>query len=513
MSESTNFYKQIRKEYQGYYIHHKSAHIGRLVRKENSGPIDAFLEQRGLKEFQVKRDYKKFFINSLDAKTQELMKDLSYLEEEQVIAAINTAMLESLNKNLDVSKLEKLHALSTSIPSMKEMTRGGENGIKSRDLFINNVQQAIELIEENSGAAILGTLIEDSLKGTSSVKDLGNKLMQVVQRYESTNLVYIDATAEAAMKEAIRALKNLAHNFQTGKRKDDKELDKPKSWTTIFSNLFSLSFAEGLGARILTSAEMAAEDAVVSMVGSQSGQGMTYVSDSKNSIKTQQKNITQKTDIQGKNFSIKLTENTKLGDHGNINIDVGFSMKFYKNIDFYKPKTTMKGSFASGSGGSLGSALVDVYGNSFHKIYYARNVLAQKVGVSKAQGALHNALLTREILRLFATMGDSKDFAHFIWVNGHFISTLDLLNFAIKQELKYSRSQADKNPNQGIYLSIDGRKEIIKANTKKRTNKTYDTAVAAAIERSRNVNNKIDSARIYAVIHIDKITKAYANKI
>ena len=107
-------------------------------------------------------------------------------------------------------------------------------------------------------------------------------------------------------------------------------------------------------------------------------------------------------------------------------------------------------------------------------------------------------------------MGDSKDFAHFIWVNGRLISTLDLLNFAINQELKYSRSQSDRNSNQGIYLSIEGRKEIIKANTKKRTNKQYGTAVAAAIERSRNVNSKIDSARISAVIHMDKIVKAYA---
>ena len=511
---TSEFYETIKKDLHRQYIHLQREHVGRMYGGKSYSKDAAIVlkKNRNVKNI-VLNDYKKLFASTLDDKTRNIFNQLTELEQQQFIEAANEALKDSLEK-VSMDKLATLYDLKKNFISPGEMLKMSQQDFYHWDKILDPIVEAIKLIETEAGGEIcLASLLQPGYKHiTSGKRHFSRHIQQALDQYlRSNNYGILSDERKAEMLNIVRVLQNLVQNITTaGKNKNMKTMTED-GWREVFNNLFSADFAETLEARALQHAFAASGDVVFEAVGRQQAQGQGQTVFIEGEYQTKNRNITQKTDIRGRNIQLDFKENTTIGTASDFTINLGISMKFYESMAFKPLGKTGSKTFSSGSGGSLATALVDTYGTGAKKIYFARNVLAHGNTPENeaALGSLHDALLTREILRLFASAG-SGDFSHFILVNGEFISMWDLLKYVIDKHTDFKLSSSGKGiSKQGVSISIDGRKEIIAANTKEQETGN-DTVVELAKQRSALVNQKIDKAKIMANIHIEKLARAFA---
>lgn len=511
---TSEFYEAIKKDLHRQYIHLQREHVGRMYGGKSYSKDAAIVlkKNRNVKNI-VLNDYKKLFASTLNDETRNIFNQLTELEQQQFIEGANEALKDSLEK-VSMDKLATLYDLKKNFISPGEMLQMSQQDFYHWDKILDPIVEAIKLIETEAGGEIcLASLLQPGYKHiTSTKRHFSRHIQQALDKYlSSNNFEILSDERQAEMRNICRVLQNLVQNIATaGKNKNMKTMTKD-GWQEVFNNLFSADFAETLAARAFQHAFAASEDMVFEAVGRQQAQGQGKTTFIKGEYQTQNRSITQKTDIKGHNIQLSFKEKTSIGNISDFTIDLGISMKFYESMAFKPLGKTGSKTFSSGSGGSLATALVDTYGTGAKKIYFARNVLAHGNTLENeaALGSLHDALLTREILRLFASAG-SGDFSHFILVNGEFISMWDLLKYVIDKHTDFKLSSSSQGTSkQGVSISIDGRKEIIAANTKEQETGS-DTVVALAKQRSNLVNQRIDKAKIMANIHIEKLARAFA---
>lgn len=510
---TSEFYEAIKKDLHRQYIHLQREHVGRMYGGKSYSKDAAIVlkKNRNVKNI-VLNDYKKLFASTLDDKTRNIFNQLTELEQQQFIEAANEALKDSLEK-VSMDGLAALYDLKKNFISPGEMLQMSQQDFYHWDKILDPIVEAIKLIETEAGGEIcLASLLQPGYKHiTSTKRHFSRHIQQALDKYlSSNNYNTLSPARMAEMDNLVRVLQNLVQNIATaGKNKNMKTMTAD-GWQEVFNNLFSADFAETLEARAFQHAFAASENVVFEAVGRQQAQGQGQTVFIEGEYQTKNRSITQKTDIKGRNVQLSFKEDTKIGTASDFTINLGISMKFYESMAFKPLGKTGSKTFSSGSGGSLATALVDTYGTGAKKIYFARNVLAHGNTAENeaALGSLHDALLTREILRLFASAG-SGDFSHFILVNGEFISMWDLLKYVIDKHTDFKLSSSGRGTSkQGVSISIDGRKEIIAANTKEQETGN-DTIVALAKQRSTLVNQKIDKAKIMANIHIEKLARAF----
>ena len=516
----SNFYERLKNDAHRQYIHLKKEHIGALYGYGSWGNLSSILSEsrnRG----RVLNDYRNFFASSLSKDSKDMFRNLSNMDKDKFIADANAAMKEVLEERIHINMYEELYNIKknmVSATSIAQKLQNGKDALLECDSLLIPISEAIRLIEspEIGGNALLADLLAKNTEGKKiKASNMGIKIEKALDAYlKSNNYKGLSGAKLQAMNESVRALNNLAQNLKTKQKKGAKEgeyLNK-NGWTTIFSNLFSLTFAEALGAVLFEHAFAAAEGTIIDMVGAKGAKTTTMTYNETGVIK-QNQTKTKKTDIKGKHIQFSFQENTSLGNKSIFNINLGISMKFYESLGLPSLESKgLTGTFSSGSGGTLGAALVDVYGTNPKKLYFAKNLLAHDAkgtNLEESLMAIQNSILHREILRLFSTMGNKKDFSHFILVNGTFISTWDLLNYVLNNFVGKSSSQGAfaKKSQQGIALSIPGRAKIYEANNVDVKEANYEEA----LQRSHTVNEVINNTTIEARIHIKKLVDALKN--
>ena len=126
----------------------------------------------------------------------------------------------------------------------------------------------------------------------------------------------------------------------------------------------------------------------------------------------------------------------------------------------------------------------------------------------KYVGQMNDLIAVRQLLRLFSTTGTSKDFAQYMLINGRIISIWQLIQYAITSDLSLSNSLIkNTNSSQGIVLSIPDRPKF-KASFE--TVEKGESILEEAWKRSREQNSAINSARIVAKLHFDKLAQAFS---
>jgi len=113
-------------------------------------------------------------------------------------------------------------------------------------------------------------------------------------------------------------------------------------------------------------------------------------------------------------------------------------------------------------------------------------------------------IATRQIIRLFASAGSESDFANFMLINGKIISIWKIVNYVISSDLK--------SKPQGITLTIPKFTSIKEANKLIPEDKN-ETSTNAAWRRSKRVNSAINSARIYAELHLKNLIAAIPSSV
>lgn len=477
-----------------YYIHYNAVNIG--SRRYISIPFDVMKQQI---IGQTKAQYKNKMLNSIQEMNPEALRVLSIamqVDEDKFFAALNNEIRKKLELAIDNKALFQLYEnvnIGLMQQKLQKVVQKPQETAKELSQVLIEITKALALIE--SGDGTLGAiLLKVANGGLTTRSGIGGRLATELKKY-SINNNYKGIQKESILS-AHRQLLNFANALKSGKFKSGKKITADGLTKILTNNLISTSIAQALG--VMNSA------AVQGVLGKTfQSVGTKYVRpDSGNGPR-----ITNKTDIKAEGVQISLSADGS-ENGGSFIIDIGISSKFYTGQGFRNPKDENNIipaiSIGSGSGGSLKWALDELF-----KAPVERYLVYNYITHNTYQASQINDLLAKKyILRLFATAGQG-DFAQFMLINGELVSTWDIMNYALNEELKGSASQIQNDgttTGKAVGISIQGRTSIYSANKRQ---KKEDNINAAWI-RSHRVNSAISKAKIKAQLHVDKLLTVYA---
>ena len=476
-----------------FYIHYNKMNIGSKANKTSLS--QSFAQQKQIIAAQVKNQYIKLFdANINNKKSIHTLAAAMDLTQQDFLTTLNNQLVNKLQKQISIDKLQTLYTTvkSGNINKYLKSAVQHQSVTDLREAF-KVLSQALLLLDNKSNG--LGALLLDSTDNALSFSDVGTNLSKKLKEYEINNNYRL--IRRQSLQAAKKQLQNLANVLQTGTFKSGGNLTARGLSTLLLNGLISTQIAEGLAFCASGKAGSLLYKSILEAVGTQN---VEVESDSSQSIK-----ITGKTDVKAKGVQISLQGIDQGDSSGSINLNIGISSKFYTGQGFNEKLEKPKGVYSSGSGGTLGQAIRTIWGDPIDR-YLVYNYFPHEM----YQIQLNDLIATRQIIRLFASAGSELDFADFMLVNGRVVSIWEIVKYAISSNLGLSKSLKG-HQNQGIVLTIPGRVDIKEANTFDPKDKN-ETSIGQAWKRSRKVNSAINSARIYAELHLKNLMAAMPTK-
>lgn len=485
-----------------YYIHFNKMNVG----SRTNGTLN-FQHLRENVRSQLQGQYKEYFRANVDKKSLEVFDKAIGLNENEFLSQLNNALVKNLQQNLAVSKLQRLHNIvnggNIDITGNLQAAidnRNSTEGVQALNSVLEIISKALNLLQSGNdslGAILLiavngGTFNGIELPAANSLSTVGINLGTLLEEYSINNNFRL--VRRQALQGAKNQLLNLASALTTGAFKSGSQLTPKGLSTLLFNGIVSTQIAEGLAFIMGGKAGSVLHNAVIQAVGTQN---VSVIDEFEDECK-----ITGKTDIQANHVKFSI-DTLDTGDGGILDFKLGISSKFYKGQKFNDlQKTSFSGTYGSGSGGTLKEALSNIFNGSSQR-YLAYNYITHDMYVEQ----MNDLIATRQLIRLFASAGSASDFAQFMIVNGQVVSIWSLIEYALSNNLGLSRSM-DGAKSQAIVLSIPDRPKIAAANKYDILDKPGETPIIASWNRSRKVNAAIDSARIKAELHLNKLFNA-----
>lgn len=474
-----------------FYIHYNKINIG--SRSNRSNLTQTFAQQKKLVVAQVKSDYMKYFNANLSNSSIQIMAAAMDLSQEEFLTVLNNDLTNKLQHELSIDKLEKLHTIVKNGDINKFLQDAVKNeNVQALSEALKVIAQALNLLDKDKGG--LGAILLQATNSAKSFPQVGINLSKLLESYKISNNYRL--IRRQSLEAAVRQLQNLATVLREGSFKTSKSKLSAKGLSTLLLNgIISTQIAQGLAFSASGKAGYLLHKAIIQAVGTSQ---VKVSSDYETAI-----TITGKTDVKASNVNLSLQGYDSGSSGGGILIDLGISSKFYTGQNFNSNLTKPKGTYGSGSGGTLGEAIHAIWGDTIDR-YLAYNFFTHEMYKSE----FNDLIATRQILRLFATAGSESDFAQFMLVNGRIVSVWDIVRYAISSDLSLSRSQGG---DQGIILTIPNRSNIYAANQYNKIDQPKENNTIASWNRSRKVNAVINNARIYAELHLNKLIAAIGN--
>lgn len=485
-----------------YYIHFNKMNVG----SRTNGSLN-FEHLKENVRSQLQGQYKEYFRANVDKKSLEVFDKAIGLNENEFLSQLNNALVKNLQQNLAVSKLQRLHNIVnggnidiTNNLQAAINNRNSTEGVQALNSVLEIINKALNLLQSGNdslGAILLiavngGTFNGIELPAANSLSTVGINLGTLLEEYSINNNFRL--VRRQALQGAKNQLSNLASALTTGAFKSGNQLTPKGLSTLLFNGIVSTQIAEGLAFIMGGKAGSVLHNAVIQAVGTQN---VSVIDEFEDECK-----ITGKTDIQANHVKFSI-DTLDTGDGGILDFKLGISSKFYKGQKFNDlQKTSFSGTYGSGSGGTLKEALSNIFNGSSQR-YLAYNYITHDMYVEQ----MNDLIATRQLIRLFASAGSASDFAQFMIVNGQVVSIWSLIEYALSNNLGLSRSM-DGAKSQAIVLSIPDRPKIAAANKYDILDKPGETPIIASWNRSRKVNAAIDSARIKAELHLNKLFNA-----
>ncbi len=480
-----------------FYIHYNKIHIG--LRGNRSNLTSTFAEQKKIVIAQLKQDYIKNFNANLSNSSIEAMALATGVTEEEFLTTFNKDFTQQLQDSLSINKLQQLHSI-ISKPTIGDKQIDFNNklqniidkkSVKDLEIVFQVIKQALDLLEQDKNGSLGAILINSLEESQNNITKVGKNLQKLLESYK------ISANYKTIKKQSLQSaksmLQNLGYVLETGKFKSTGSDLSVKGLSRLLLNcLVSTSIAEGLSVASYFKAGHVLYDAMAQIVGSDQ---ILIQSNNQDDYK-----ITGKTDVKVSGVDLSLQGYDDGKDGGGIKIDIGISSKFYKGQKFNSNLNSPQGTYGSGSGGTLGEALRAIWDDPIDR-YLVYNFFTHQMH----QSEFNDLIATRQIVRLFASAGSESDFAQFMLINGKIVSIWSLVKYAISTDLSISASGKSQA---GIVLSIPNRPKIFNSNKYELIGQSKKTMTLAAWNRSRKINSEINSARIKAELHLNKIAKA-----
>lgn len=410
------------------YVHKSNFHIGYANHGSFVGANKIAVIYREQKE-KIRQATEKQYINLLrdsinvSESSQFLIEELFKEKPNNFISSIDNQLTEMLNQSVDKVK-------AYNLMEAYKKTKG-----ISKNLFSSNAKESIRAFDElleilGKGASLLEGSGEDianallAMKGSiknsrNSFLRMGNLLQKAVSKYAKTaEGKPIDLQRAAAAAKGINLLGEMLKTKKTGEGEDLTEASFRKALQGVFNTNFSESLAGFLGGK----AKDSIDNALLSLSGTE-GIEVQLTDEQGNVISkaSSQEKRAGKADLKMKNFQMEIF-NIDSGEVGNIDINLGFSNKFYMTQDFPSATGRMKNfNFSGGESGRVSDIITSLFGNSYNK-YLAYNTLYHHSKGYPDYEILMKLMAFRNINRGFASRGGSGDFSQFIYANGEIIS-------------------------------------------------------------------------------------------
>lgn len=484
-----------------FYIHQHAQCIGRAMNGSamSDGSLAKMLSsQKGTAINAAKNYYQTLFLDNLTLSEDEmkLLKGVFDEDLEEMIRVIDNQVRMQMHDAMDRSTLERLMSLQIdSAKAAKNMLNtNSKQSLQAFNSILNSLADASELIDSPLGVDLAILLRHATYKRNMGIAQMGQKLYDAVEAFaKSAKVLEVN---DQRINQVVASLKTMASTLSQGKTASKKKSLTEDNIVDVVDSVFNPGFAEAIASQIKETADMSLENSMTKLTGTKAYFGQLTDSSGK-VIGKDNKKAAGKVDFKLENVAVNLKYGPEDSDSMSIDMDIGISNKFYRSLGFPVGKgKTPNLSFSSGSGGTLKEAINAIF-NGERDRYLVYNVVGHQASLGESSAALNDLILTRQINRLFATRGGSKDFAQYIFINGEVISIGQLIEYAAGNFIGKSHSQIRKKDDQAISLSIPGRPAILEA-----------VQIREAKERTAQINSLINSTTIAAHIHVNKIIQA-----
>lgn len=505
MSAASNYYSGSYNYGEGgnIYVHLHVGNIGRAMGGQAVPPsevADIFRERKRQALQASKKQFKTLFINSLNQDGAVLLQEV--FNNDDLMALLQKQLGIKFQQALAVDKMQKLMEIERSGIATDKFAqvilKNSKQSIQNFDILLNSLSQACKLLGTESGARFAAILSHGH--NVKNVSQMGVFLLRAIKEFQKSNDKKLMTDLEIQQGDQIvESINALGKALKRGKTSGGKQLGQA-SIRRMIQSIFNTGFAESISAIIKDTAYVSIDQTFKASLTGATTAEIQYSDQFGNIVSKSKGNAAYgKADAFFNNVKVNLSGNGYIGNNVTINLDIGISDKFYKTSYFPGLKGHQKNqSYSSGSGGSLVQALWSAFGSNLKYLYYAYNTLGHgdRSGWDTAQSALNEVILTRQIVRLFASRGGNEDFAQFMFVNGQIIPIWDII-MSTMENISLSSSQKGEKT-QPVTLSITDRGNIEKAARARKV--TLE-------ERIYNVNNAVKKAKIVAHVNLNNLTR------
>lgn len=510
------------------YVHLRGEHVGAaynskvtmgdqtsLINQFNDAKANAF--QASMNQFQ------NLFFESLSRDGKDLLRQTFQVynsDTRSVMDDIQRKMKKQLSDSLNTQKLQNLIDIIQDKGNQKTLSQVGmilqetniERYASQLANFFNMIETCANLIQDKIG--FLPAVFKDEKQLSASFstgKELGEALQEALKNFSG---VPLHKKEKAQFDQVIHSINALAHGWKTGKKmREDDEDDDGKSERNltvkgvqiILRNIFSTGFGEALAGSICYGAKSTVRELILTGLKTYNvtywdengqismGPSYSHSFNPKNTEVFGDQSRAGKADVFFKGARINIGTQQSPNE---IKMNFGISVKTYKDLKFNKKagKWT-SGTISSGAGPTFLQAIYNTFGTDAKYKYYAYNILTHQDRYPQALQVMQDAILTRNILRLFSSRGNG-DFAQFLYINGQIISIWEIILSTQTSFLGISRSQIRGRHNQVAALTIPDRPKAV-AVSKEQT-KYINTRV-------QNANKALERLRLYAILYLKNI--------
>ena len=313
-----------------------------------------------------------------------------------------------------------------------------------------------------------------------TLKQKNSKLLAELNKFAI--LANGETFEEQQVYAVVKTLENFAKDVSSTKRGSADDITKS------VESIFNTGFAEGFGAMLRTDAVTAINRYTSQAITGAKDTHITFT-DEFGRIVTDSYGDTKdyKTDTRLENVTMEVTASDHISE-GQITFNLGLSNKQYRKAAFpaYE-KVTKKTTIHGGRSGRIEEALDSLFGvGTSRQKYLSYNYLTwynQKDQLETEIKELSDLIATRQLIRIFASRGGIKDFSQFMLVNGQIIPVWSIL-----QQMKEA--------------PID---EIVSLEIEGLPKKPESYFVLEQYIRMQQLNTKISTAVISAMLHLDKL--------
>jgi hypothetical protein len=460
-------------------------------------------------------------LNSENSSDKVLTRLHNILQQSFEAQFNNQKVIETMNKQAGLTWSTKYNSQMKELDKLLQSngTQGNVNaGFKALDNILQVLEETCKQLRSKTGRGLAVILANQRRSNYSSTRELGQHLNEALDVFINQNNA--KSISNIDIQEGLIAanlIKNLSETLEKNQTKTGAKKGTYLSSQSL-QGLFQKNIFPSLLELFVNDVEFSAKNNIYTAIGAAVNETKISATDRSylqafdaegNIIKGHYLenygvNKGKETQDYGKADSLanitvnasKITGKTQ----GSIEMSVGISTKAYITNSIGVPLDQNYETFSLGRGLNLGQAFSLIPGLTTYNRYLGYNIISRdSKQFPNSLIALQDVLTTRGLAYLAAGRGPG-DSAQLLFLNGNIMSMWDIIQYGMYNNIGKSGlllgESMSKDNNNGIYIHINNRSEIIKlANDQNSSSKTRiigtNNAINTAVMQLEIIPKKI----------------------